>query len=88
MHQLWRMRHGEIFQMHQAHIAIVMIGTNDLGAASCLGKGEAPILQAAAGTADRCNCIYLHSRMDSFDFLSVSLLRLDRQLLSKHNSYC
>ncbi|KAL0019951.1 hypothetical protein WJX79_003543 [Trebouxia sp. C0005] len=53
MHQLWRMHHGEIFQKHQPHIAIVMIGTNDLGAASCLGKGEAPILQAAAGTADR-----------------------------------
>ena len=86
MHQLWRMQHGEIFQKHQPHIAVVMIGTNDLGAASCLGKGEAPILQAAAGTADRCNCIYLHSRIDSFYFLSVSLLRLDTQLLGKHYS--
>ena len=55
MHQLWRMQHGEIFQKHQPHLAIVMLGTNDLGAASCLGTGEAPILQAAAGTADRCN---------------------------------
>ncbi len=49
------MQHGEIFQKHQPHLAIVMLGTNDLGAASCLGSGEAPILQAAAGTADRCN---------------------------------
>lgn len=76
MHQLWRMQHGEIFLKHQPHIAIVMIGTNDLGAASCLGAGEAPILQAAAGTADRCNCIYLHSRMDSCS-LNVSGPRLD-----------
>lgn len=82
MHQLWRMHHGEIFQKHQPHIAIVMIGTNDLGAASCLGKGEAPILQAAAGTADRCNCIYLHSRMDSLYSLTVSLQTLDTQLLA------
>ena len=88
MHQLWRMHHGEIFQKHQPHIAIVMIGTNDLGAASCLGKGEAPILQAAAGTADRCNYIYLHSTMDSFYFLCVSLLRLETQLLGKHSSCC
>ena len=53
MHQLWRMQHGEVFQTHQPRVAVVMIGTNDLGAASCLGEGEAPILQAAAGTADR-----------------------------------
>jgi len=66
MHQLWRMQHGQIFQKQQPHIAIVMIGTNDLGAARCLGKGEAPILQAAAGTADRCSCIQLHARMDNF----------------------
>lgn len=62
MHQLWRMQHGEIFQTHQPHVAVVMIGTNDLGAASCLGEGEAPILQAAAGTADRSCSLsgYLH----------------------------
>ena len=52
MHLLWRLRHGQVFERHQPKIAFVMIGTNDLGAASCLG-GESAILQAAAGTVER-----------------------------------
>lgn len=55
MHLLWRLQHGEVFRNHEPRVAIVMIGTNDLGAATCLAEGEAPILQAAAGTADRCS---------------------------------
>ncbi|DBA83112.1 TPA: platelet-activating factor acetyltransferase activity protein [Trebouxia sp. C0005] len=76
MHQLWRMHHGEIFQKHQPHIAIVMIGTNDLGAASCLGKGEAPILQAAAGTADRVREVidFLHQQNPLTHVLILGLL--------------
>ena len=52
MHLLWRLQHGQIFEKHQPKLAFVLIGTNDLGAASCLG-GEAAILQAAAGTVER-----------------------------------
>ena len=52
MHLLWRLQHGQVFVQHQPHLAFVMIGTNDLGAASCL-DGETGILQAAAGTVQR-----------------------------------
>lgn len=52
MHLLYRLQHGQIYKRHQPKLAIVMIGTNDLGAASCLG-GESAILQSAAGTTER-----------------------------------
>ena len=52
MHLLYRLQHGQVYRKHPPKLAIVMIGTNDLGAASCLG-GESAILQAAAGTVDR-----------------------------------
>lgn len=52
MHLLYRLQHGQVYKKHQPKLATVMIGTNDLGAASCLG-GESAILQSAAGTLDR-----------------------------------
>lgn len=52
MHLLYRLQHGQIYKKHQPNLAIVMIGTNDLGAASCLG-GESAILQSAAEAAER-----------------------------------
>lgn len=52
MHLLYRLQHGQVFKQHQPNLAIVLIGTNDLGAASCLG-GESDILKSAAGAAER-----------------------------------
>ena len=52
-HLLWRLQHGDTFTRHPPVVAVVMIGTNDLGAAACLG-GQAAITRAANGTAARC----------------------------------
>lgn len=52
MHLLYRLQHGQVFKQHQPNLAIVLIGTNDLGAASCLG-GESAIFESAAGAAER-----------------------------------
>lgn len=52
MHLLYRLQHGQVYKQHQPNLAIVLIGTNDLGAASCLG-GEPDIFEAAAGAAER-----------------------------------
>lgn len=52
MHLLYRLQHGQMYKKHQPNLAIVLIGTNDLGAASCQG-GELAILQSAAGAAER-----------------------------------
>ena len=52
-HLLWRLRRGDTFTRHPPAVAVVMIGTNDLGAAACLG-GQAAITRAANGTAARC----------------------------------
>ena len=43
----WRLQNGEIFIKHAPQVSVVLIGTNDLGAASC-GVGE-PGIQAAVG---------------------------------------
>ena len=52
-HLMWRLQHGDTFLRHPPAVAVVMIGTNDLGAAACLG-GQAAITRAANGTATRC----------------------------------
>ena len=51
-HLMWRLLHGQLYMKHQPQVIVVMIGTNDLGAASCKG-GEPGIADAAAGTAQR-----------------------------------
>lgn len=52
MHLLYRLQHGQVYKRHQPKLAVVLIGTNDLGAASCLG-GEPAIFKSAAGTVNR-----------------------------------
>lgn len=52
MHLLYRLQHGQVYKQHQPNLAIVLISTNDLGAASCLG-GESAIVQSAEGAAER-----------------------------------
>lgn len=66
-HLMWRLLHGQLYVQHQPQVLVVMIGTNDLGAASCRG-GEPGITQAAAGAAQRSvsrwlpnNCFFLPS---------------------------
>ena len=49
---MWRLLHGQLYVKHQPQVIVVMIGTNDLGAASCKG-GEPGIADAAMGTAQR-----------------------------------
>ena len=51
-HLMWRLQHGQLYVKHQPQVIVVMIGTNDLGAASCKG-GEPGIADAATGTAQR-----------------------------------
>lgn len=40
-HLLWRLQHGDTFVRHPPSVAVVMIGTNDLGASACLGGQSA-----------------------------------------------
>ena len=49
---MWRLLNGQLFKKNQPRVIVVMIGTNDLGAASCMG-GAAGITRAAAPAADR-----------------------------------
>ena len=49
---LWRLQNGEVFIKHAPKVAIVLIGTNDLGAASC-GVGESGVTAAASGLVSR-----------------------------------
>ncbi len=53
-HLLWRLQHGGTFVRKPPAVAVVMIGTNDLGASACMG-GQAAIVRAANGTATRCD---------------------------------
>ena len=49
---MWRLLHGQLYVQHPPQVLVVMIGTNDLGAASCRG-GEPAIAEAANGAAQR-----------------------------------
>ena len=49
---MWRLLHGQLYVQHPPQVLVVMIGTNDLGAASCRG-GEPAIAEAAIGAAQR-----------------------------------
>ena len=48
----WRLQNGDIFTQHPPQVSIVLIGTNDLGAASC-GAGEAGAVAAVSGVVSR-----------------------------------
>ena len=48
----WRLRNGDIFMQHPPQISIVLIGTNDLGAASC-SAGESGVDAAVSGVVSR-----------------------------------
>lgn len=48
----WRLQNGEIFTKHAPQLSVVLIGTNDLGAASC-GVGEPGIKAAVGGVVSR-----------------------------------
>ncbi len=51
----WRLQNGDIFMQHPPQISIVLIGTNDLGAASC-SAGESGVDAAVSGVVSRCVC--------------------------------
>lgn len=46
-HLQWRLEHGQLYRRHAPRLMVVMIGTNDLGAAACMGG--APAIRRAAG---------------------------------------
>ena len=50
-HLMWRLQHGEVFIKHPPQVSIVLIGTNDLGAAASCNVGEPGATAAANGTA-------------------------------------
>ena len=49
-HLQWRLEHGQLYRRRAPKVLVVMIGTNDLGAAACLGG--APAIKRAAGGPD------------------------------------
>lgn len=49
---LWRLQNGTIFTCHQPKVAVVLIGTNDLGAVACQ---RSDITAAAGGVVSRCS---------------------------------
>jgi lysophospholipase L1-like esterase len=51
-HLMWRLQNGQLLKRRQPRVIVVMIGTNDLGAAACLG-GARGIQKAARGTSER-----------------------------------
>ena len=55
-HLLWRLQHGEVFVQHPPQVSIVLIGTNDLGAAASCNVREPGATAAANGTAARYTC--------------------------------
>ena len=53
---LWRLQNVHVFLKHPIMVAIVLIGTNDLGAGGSCGRGEPGATAAANGTALRSLC--------------------------------
>ena len=53
---MWRLQNGQLYMNSQPRLIVVMIGTNDLGAASCLG-GAPGIKKSAKGAAERSGTI-------------------------------
>ncbi|KAK9855803.1 hypothetical protein WJX84_002342 [Apatococcus fuscideae] len=52
-HLMYRLQHRELLKRHPPKVSVLLIGTNDLGAASCFPGGGAPITRAANATAQR-----------------------------------
>ena len=52
-HLMYRLQRRELLKRHPPKVSVLLIGTNDLGAASCFPGGAAPIVRAADPTAQR-----------------------------------
>ena len=53
-HLEWRLKNGDIPKAHHPRAAVIMIGTNDLGAAQgCSGGDPEKILETAQGVKSR-----------------------------------
>lgn len=53
-HLLWRLEHGDLPELHQPKVVVVMIGINDLGAAADCSQGVTDVItKAADGVNDR-----------------------------------
>lgn len=52
-HLMYRLQRRELLKRHPPKVSVLLIGTNDLGAASCFPGGAAPIVRAANPTAQR-----------------------------------
>ena len=66
---LWRLQHGEVFLKHLPQVTVLLIGTNDLGAAASCNVGEPGATAAANGTAARYSMdtdICVLNKSDSF----------------------
>ena len=54
-HLQWRLLHGELLVQNPPRVAVLMIGTNDLGAAAeCFGYNATLIASAVKKTFERC----------------------------------
>ena len=54
-HLQWRLLHGELLVQNPPRVAVLMIGTNDLGAAAeCFGYNATLIATAVKKTFERC----------------------------------
>ena len=49
----WGIQHGELPQHHAPHVAVVLIGTNDVGAVEVCTREERDILAAVPGANSR-----------------------------------
>ena len=65
---MWRLQHGQLYMHSPPRLIVVMIGTNDLGAASC--SGASGIKKSAKGAAERFGTALHH------DFLQVYAFHL------------
>ena len=56
----WRLQNGQVFTKHPPQVSVVLIGTNDLGAASC-GVGEPGVKAAVGGVVSRYSSTKTHT---------------------------
>lgn len=61
-HLEWRLMHGDIPEVHHPKVAVILIGTNDLGAAADCSAGDTDtILKSAEGVRARYETLVLRS---------------------------
>lgn len=53
----WQLRNGLLPQRNRPDVAVVMIGTNDIGFLDACSRWEADDLAAVPGVNSRCACI-------------------------------